>query len=95
MNEDEAPQRRETYYSGRVQGVGFRYTTRNLAQDYQVAGFVRNIRDGRVEVVVEGVPTEVERFLAAIQSALGHYIAGIQQNALPATGQFHQFEIRF
>ena len=48
--------RRHCYFSGRVQGVGFRYTSRNIAINYDVTGFVRNLPDGRVELVAEGPP---------------------------------------
>ena len=47
-------QRRETHYSGQVQGVGFRFQTLRIARAYEVAGFVRNLPDGRVELVAEG-----------------------------------------
>jgi acylphosphatase len=61
-------------YSGRVQGVGFRYTTRHLAQGYPVAGYVRNLRDGRVEVAAEGQARDVEAFLAALGRQMADYI---------------------
>ena len=47
-------ERRRIYYSGRVQGVGFRFSTQRLASGFAVAGSVKNLRDGRVEVVAEG-----------------------------------------
>jgi acylphosphatase len=49
-------------YAGHVQGVGFRYTVRHLAGGFQVSGFVRNLADGRVEVVAEGTPAELTGF---------------------------------
>ena len=52
-------------FSGMVQGVGFRYQTERVAQAFDVTGYVRNTPDGRVEVVAEGQPGEVQRFLAA------------------------------
>jgi acylphosphatase len=61
-------------YSGRVQGVGFRYTTRHIAQGYAVAGYVRNLPDGSVEVVVEGAPDQVEAFIAAVEARMGDYV---------------------
>jgi acylphosphatase len=66
--------RRRVYYSGRVQGVGFRYTAQGLAQDYAVTGFVRNLPDRRVELVAEGEPAEVERFLEAVRRQMDGYI---------------------
>jgi len=58
--------RQHVYYTGHVQGVGFRYTTSSLARNYAVEGWVRNLPDGRVELVVEGDPSEVKRFLGAV-----------------------------
>ncbi|GBD35497.1 Acylphosphatase [bacterium HR36] len=66
--------RKHVWYSGHVQGVGFRYTAHRLAQRYGVAGFVRNLRDGRVELVAEGQPSEVEAFLNAVSQAMAGYI---------------------
>jgi acylphosphatase len=68
---------RRVYYSGDVQGVGFRYTTRGLARGYPVTGTVRNLPDGRVELVAEGEPDEVERFLEAVRRRMGSYIADV------------------
>jgi acylphosphatase len=62
-------------YTGQVQGVGFRYTTRRLAAGYAVAGHVRNQRDGSVEVVVEGETEEIQRFLDALGQTMAGYIA--------------------
>ena len=49
---------REVYYAGNVQGVGFRYTARCAAAGLDVTGFVRNLPDGRVHLVVEGPPRD-------------------------------------
>jgi acylphosphatase len=61
-------------YSGTVQGVGFRYTARQIARGYAVAGYVRNLPDGTVELVAEGEPGEVERFLGAVTSRMADCI---------------------
>lgn len=86
-------QRRTLLYRGRVQGVGFRYTARRIAQGYAVSGFVRNLADGRVELVVEGQPAELDRFLAEIVASLESNIHDVQSSISPATGQFPSFEI--
>jgi acylphosphatase len=84
------------FYWGRVQGVGFRYCAREVACGFEVTGSVRNLPDGRVELVAEGDEEEVKAFLEAVhQSQLGNYIRGEDVNWDQATGQFTRFEIRF
>ena len=55
---------------GRVQGVGFRYTCKRIAQGFEVAGWVRNLADGRVELQCSGAREEVEGFLEAIAESM-------------------------
>ncbi len=88
------PQRREVYYSGRVQGVGFRYVVRALAAGFAVTGYVRNLADGRVHLLVEGKTDEVANFVRAIQKEMQHYIASIHETVGAASGQFDSFDIR-
>jgi acylphosphatase len=87
-------QRREVYFSGHVQGVGFRYTTRQIAGGFDVTGFVRNLSDGRVYLVVEADKDEITRFLKEIHSQLGEYIRDVQVAELAAAGEFTGFSIR-
>jgi len=54
--------------------VGFRFTCCSVARGYEVGGHVRNLADGRVEIVAEGESIEVDRFLAAIQLEMSDYI---------------------
>lgn len=54
------------HYTGRVQGVGFRYTARQLAEKFVVAGTVENLSDGRVKMVVEGETDQVDGLMRAI-----------------------------
>jgi acylphosphatase len=70
-------ERRRVWFSGRVQGVGFRYTCRTLARGFDVAGWVRNLPDGRVELVAEADPTELDAFLAAIQGEMTPFIRDV------------------
>jgi acylphosphatase len=84
----------EVHYAGRVQGVGFRYTVRSLAAQFDVTGFVRNLPDGRVHLVVEGAQGEIAALLGAIRAEMGHYIREARETVRPATGQFSLFEIR-
>ncbi len=62
-------QRLQIYYSGRVQGVGFRYTVRSVANGYEVTGTIRNLPDGRVELIAEGERVELKAFQDAIDSS--------------------------
>ena len=88
------PQRHTVHYTGHVQGVGFRYTTHSIARNHEVTGFVRNLADGRVELVVEATRQETDAFLEAIRDRLGNHIRNEQGDIGPATGEFHSFEIR-
>ena len=81
-------------YSGRVQGVGFRATTARLAGRHEVSGFVRNLPDGRVELVAEGDPAEVERLVAAVAERMGGHIDAVEREAGPATAEFRSFAVR-
>lgn len=65
---------RKIQYSGRVQGVGFRYTAQQIAARFVVAGTVRNLPGGDVELIAEGTAEEIERFLAEIDQAMSGYI---------------------
>jgi acylphosphatase len=85
---------REVFYSGRVQGVGFRITARGIAARHPVAGFVENLADGRVRLVVEGAGDEVGRFLAAVLAAMADNVSSVQVVEGRPTGRFDRFEIR-
>ena len=87
---------RHLYYRGHVQGVGFRYTVKQLATGYEVTGWVRNLADGRVEMLVRGEQAQVEEFLAAIAgSHLRMHIHEQQAGDLEAAfGTMTRFEIR-
>ena len=84
------------FYTGRVQGVGFRYTVREVACGYEVTGFVRNLPDGRVELEAEGEEEEAKAFLDAIgASQLGSHIRNADVNWTEASGKHKRFDIRF
>ncbi|MEW6355570.1 MAG: acylphosphatase [Planctomycetota bacterium] len=94
MSEQEK-QRLCVYFSGRVQGVGFRFTTIHVARGYEVLGFVRNLPDGRVELVAEGDRRELEGLLAGVRQRMGRYVQQTDVSWLPATGEFSAFDIRY
>ncbi|NNF43796.1 MAG: acylphosphatase [Phycisphaerales bacterium] len=81
-------------FRGRVQGVFFRATTRALAQDYAVTGWVRNEADGSVRCVVEGDPGEIDRFLDAVREAKRGNITDEEVTPGVATGEFSGFAVR-
>jgi acylphosphatase len=86
---------RRVLYSGRVQGVGFRYTARRIAQQHTVTGFVRNLDDGRVELVAEGAASEIDGLLAEIAEAMSGYIRDVRVDAIPVTGRYASFDVAF
>jgi acylphosphatase len=87
-------ERRDLLYSGRVQGVGFRYTTSEIAERFQVSGYVQNLPDGCVRLVAEGEAGELQRFLDAVGEELERYIANVQNRSSQATGEFADFQIK-
>ena len=87
-------QRLNIFYSGRVQGVGFRYAVKTVATGFEVAGIVRNLPDGRVELIVEGARSELEGFRAAIRAeGLAGFIRDEQLEWAVAQNEFRGFEI--
>lgn len=82
------------HFRGRVQGVGFRYTVKNLAMQYDVYGYVKNLPDGSVELVVEGPDSEMQGLIEDVHRKMNPYIAKIDQTEAPATGEFDYFHIR-
>jgi acylphosphatase len=82
------------FYSGRVQGIGFRYTVKLLATEFEVTGIVRNLPDGRVELAAEGAKEELEAFRRAIQDCeVGRFIRNEEASWSEAMGGFRGFEI--
>jgi acylphosphatase len=89
-------QRVIVHYSGRVHGVGFRATVRHLACGYDVTGVVRNLPDGRVELIAEGAKSELQAFLEGIaQSELSGFIAKQVDTWQPAQGNLRGFMIGY
>jgi acylphosphatase len=80
-------------YSGRVQGVGFRYTAQGLAASRDVAGYVRNLPSGEVELVAEGEANAVQDFLDAVGRRMANYITSTAVQDCPSAGH-NGFHIR-
>jgi acylphosphatase len=84
----------QVYYEGRVQGVGFRWTVKNLAKEFDVFGTVRNLPDGRVELQAAGERGELDAFLKAVrESTLAGHIAGELVYDLPKPPAVKGFQI--
>ena len=82
-------------YSGNVQGVGFRYRTDRIAGEFELNGWVRNLPDGRVEIVAEGQEKQLSEFVSRIEEAMGMYISSKQASwSDPAPG-LGSFAIKF
>jgi acylphosphatase len=81
-------------YYGKVQGVGFRYTVKTMATGFDVAGTIRNLPDGQVELLAEGAKDELKAFSQAIRdSGLGHFIQKEAVSWNEAQNEFRGFEI--
>ena len=87
-------QRRTYLFSGNVQGVGFRYTAQHLARGHPVSGYVRNLPDGRVEMVAEGEEINLDALLGALQRQMEGFIRDTKVSSGNATGEFSGFTIR-
>ncbi len=87
-------QRKTCYFSGRVQGVGFRFTAQNIAQQHDVRGFVKNLPDGRVQLVMEGPDDEMDFVVDSIRERLNSFIGQVVSDQQSATGEFEKFRIR-
>jgi len=87
-------ERLHIFYSGRVQGVGFRYTAKSAALGFEVTGTVRNLPDGRVELIAEGERTELEALRRVIQdSEVGRFVRQEEAQWSAAKNEFRGFEI--
>lgn len=93
MSSPKPSERRRVLYSGNVQGVGFRAMVRHIAQGFMLKGFVRNLREGDVEVLVEGEEASIEVFLAQIATRMERHITGCEVTLETPTGEFRSFEI--
>ena len=86
--------RRRVVFYGRVQGVGFRYTTVSISRRYSVVGFVRNLSDGSVEMVAEAKPSVLEQFVTDISSEFAGYIHRHQVQEVERDELFVNFATR-
>ena len=94
MNEEEAF-RVTVLYRGRVQGVGFRWNVRSVSEDFAVAGYVKNLPDGTVEMLAEGEEAEVRKFLVGIEKRMGRFIAGSSRDERFGPARHSSFTIAY
>lgn len=80
--------RHTVHFTGCVQGVGFRYTTRRIAARYPVAGYVQNLPDGSVRLVAEGESKDLRAFVSAVVDKMSSYVEQHTVDEQPATGEF-------
>lgn len=92
--ESSAPKRRlHVYFTGQVQGVGFRFTAATLAEGFAVTGWVRNLYDGRVELLAEGTEREAENYLTELTRTMGGYIQNVQRTWETPSGAWDEFHV--
>ncbi|MDR1011850.1 MAG: acylphosphatase [Opitutaceae bacterium] len=82
------------HFAGHVQGVGFRYTTMQVAREYEVTGYVTNLLDGRVQLEVEGAEREVKAFITALGERMHGYIRKTDRHPARRAPEFSSFVIR-
>ena len=75
--------------------MGFRFTAERLARRYPVTGYVKNLPNGKAEIVAEGEEKSLQDFLAAVREAFHSYIRDTQISWSDAGGDFNQFGIKF
>lgn len=82
------------HFTGHVQGVGFRYSALQVAKEFEVAGYVKNLADGRVLVEAEGMPAEINAFVDALQEKMHGYVRKVERASGRRAPQFRGFAIR-
>lgn len=91
-----SPKRLHAIVEGTVQGVGFRMFVVRLATELGLCGWVRNTWDGNVEVIAEGEEDKLTRLLAGLKvGPRAAYVTNVRTEWLPASGEFHDFRIRY
>ncbi len=82
------------FFNGRVQGVGFRYQALQVAKEFDVSGFVKNLPDGRVQLDVEGSVDEVRNFVIAVHERMTGFVRKVEQSEAKREPQFRGFSIQ-
>ena len=82
-------------YHGRVQGVGFRFTVEHIAEGLNLTGWVKNRRDGSVEITVEGEEDKLNLLIEQVEDSFASYIRAKDVDWQEASGEFPDFRITF
>jgi acylphosphatase len=82
-------------FKGRVQGVGFRYTTQRVASRYDLTGYVKNCPDGTVEALLQGTEPNIQACLGDVKEDFGGYLREINTTAQPVNPRYHDFRIAY
>lgn len=82
------------FFTGHVQGVGFRYTALQVAKEFEVAGFVSNLADGRVQLEIEGNAGDVTAFVAAVEERMHGCLRKTERASDARAPQFRGFSIK-
>ena len=85
---------KRVYFTGRVQGVGFRWSTEKIARNFAVIGYVKNLEDGRVEMVASGEDSVVDEFISAVNQHFSRNITDCSIEDINGNESFSTFEIR-
>ncbi len=82
-------------FKGSVQGIGFRWTARKFAESNHLSGWVKNLPDGRVELIAQGGKDEIVNFITNLEEAMTGYVLQKDVDWQSLKHNFHDFEIRF
>ena len=82
-------------FSGRVQGVGFRFTAHRIAGRHQLTGYVRNLRDGTVEMLAQGKAEDIDECIRDIQESLPGYVRKVNIQEVTPDPRHRDFKITF
>ncbi len=81
------------FFTGRVQGVGFRYATLQVAKEFEISGYVCNLPDGRVKLEAEGTEQEVALFISSVEERMHGFIRKVERTTDRREPQFQGFSI--
>ena len=86
---------KQVVFKGRVQGVGFRYSTQRMASRYDLTGYVRNLPDGTVEALLQGTKPNIQACLGDVKEAFGGYLREIDSTDQPVNSRYYDFRIAY